>query len=359
MLNELFNDMNNNSTFKNPFDPFFSRRSIGPTRPFTVSSESTEVNVLPVPASFSGAAWLPAEEVKLQDSWATNPPTLKVGEPVSRTIIMQVKGLASSQIPKIEIPKPEGMKIYPEQAKSETPNDGNTIYGIQRVDISYIPNKSGEVAIPEINVDWWDVNNKKQRTYTLPGWNLNVTTGGIKSNEVIAEPEPVMELSIKSNESNEEELTTATNSWVWQQILGVLALIVGVLLLLVYLYTRYKNSPSRALRLKKQQRLNDIKGLHVLILDACKANDNKGAADLLLKYAKLKFPELRQSNLGALAQKVSHGSDAIKQLEASLYAAKSQTWQGDNLHKFVSQGLQITPTNQKSTLSGLAPLYPN
>ena len=167
MLNELFFDLNNQSTFSNPFDPFFSRRSIGPTRPYKASSESIIVNVLPVPDSFTGIAWLPAEEVKMQDSWAKSPPNLKVGEPVTRTIIMQVKGLASSQIPEIFIPKPAGMKVYPEQAKGETPNDGNTIYGIQRVDISYIPDKSGAVVIPEITVDWWDVNNKKQQTYTL------------------------------------------------------------------------------------------------------------------------------------------------------------------------------------------------
>jgi len=66
---------------------------------------------------------------------------------------------------------------YPEQTKTETPDDGNTIYGLQRVDITYIPEKLGQVIIPEINVDWWDVNNKKQQTYTLPEWNLQVAAG--------------------------------------------------------------------------------------------------------------------------------------------------------------------------------------
>ena len=182
MLNQFFNGFKNDPFFNSPFDEFFSRRSIGPTRPFSVSSEAVDVNVLPVPASFKGSAWLPAEDVIMTDSWSTQPPELKVGEPVTRKLILQVKGLASSQIPEIEIPRPDGMKVYPEQAKTETPNDGNTIYGIQHIDISYIPNKQGKVTIPEINIDWWDVKQKKQQTFTLPEWNLNVAAGAPGSN---------------------------------------------------------------------------------------------------------------------------------------------------------------------------------
>ena len=363
MLNELFSDINNGSTFSNPFDPFFSRRSIGPTRPYTVASESIEVNVLPVPEEFTGAAWLPAEEIKMQDSWTTNPPNLKVGEPATRTIIMQVKGLASSQIPEIVIPKPAGMKVYPEQAKSETPNDGNTIYGIQRVDISYIPNKVGYVVIPEINIDWWDVNNKQQQTYTLPEWNLNVATatGSTKPDDSVTDTEVMQDVNpeAESEPSTVDHLTLLPSYWRWEVLFVMFFGIVSFLWFLNYLRKRFLVSPRRTLRNKKRKETIDGRALHASLLKACVANDSRKAADLLIEHAKFLFEDSKIQNLGAVASNLEYGAEVIKALEASLYSENTRSWRGDDLHQLVRQGLQAKAIKQKTQKNGLAPLYPN
>ena len=366
MLNELFFDLKNGSTFTNPFDPFFSRRSIGPTRAYTASSEEIEVNVLPVPESFSGAAWLPAEEIKMQDSWATNPPSLIIGEPVKRTIVMQAKGLASSQIPKIEIPKPAGMKIYPEQAKNETPNDGNTIYGIQRVDITYIPDKLGVVTIPEINVDWWDVNNKKQQTYTLPEWILNVAPGASLGGLGLAKLNNAIEPEIMNDANPEAEepptvdhLTLLPSYWRWEVILVIFAFIATLLWLLVYLNKRFKNSSRRAHKNQQRKEIIDGRALHASLLNACKSNDNSTAAELLIKHAALIFDDSKLQNLGAISNKLKEGAHVVKELEESLYSGNQENWRGDDLHQLVSQGLQAKENKKPFKQIGLAPLYPN
>ena len=361
ILNELFFDLNKGSTFTNPFDPFFSRRSIGPTRPYTVSSEAIVVNVLPVPESFTGSAWLPAEEIKMQDSWTTNPPNLTIGEPVTRTIIMQAKGLASSQIPEIEIPKPAGMKVYPEQAKSETPNDGNTIYGIQRVDITYIPDKLGAVIIPEINVNWWNVSNKQQQTYTLPEWNLNVAAGAtMKSNEDVAEPEVMSDANPEAELSLATDLVSSPRYWGWEFLIGVLTLIGALLFSLAYfINTRLQHSPRRTLKNRKRKELIDGRALQTSLLNACNANDSSSAADLLIKHAQLIFEDSKLQNLGALASTLNQGAEVIKELEASLYSDNADNWEGDGLHQLVTHGLQTKGTGQPLHQVGLAPLYPN
>ena len=360
-LNELFFDLNKGSTFTNPFDPFFSRRSIGPTRPYTVSSEAIEVNVLPVPESFTGSAWLPAEEIKMQDSWTTNPPNLTIGEPVTRTIIMQAKGLASSQIPEIKIPKPAGMKVYPEQAKSETPNDGNTIYGIQRVDITYIPDKLGNVIIPEINVNWWDVSNKQQQTYTLPEWNLNVAAGAtMKSNEDVTEPEVMSDANPEAELSLATDLVSSPRYWGWEFLIGVLTLIGALLFSLAYLINkRFHHSPRRTLKNKKRKELIDGRALQTSLLNACNANDSSNAADLLIKHAQRILEDSKLHNLGAVASILNHGTEVVKELEASLYSDNTDNWKGDALHRLISQGLKAKETEQRVHQAGLAPLYPN
>ncbi len=360
MLNELFFDLNNQSTFTNPFDPFFSRRSIGPTRPYKASSESIEVNVLPVPKSFTGSAWLPAEEVKMQDSWATNPPNLKVGEPVTRTIIMQVKGLASSQIPEIFIPKPSGMKVYPEQAKGETPNDGNTIYGIQRVDISYIPDKSGPVIIPEITVDWWDVKNKQQQTYKLPEWNLNVAVGEATVAESNTDVEVMDDVNPEAEVSMEEVFIAAPSYWGWK-ILALLILGIITLLgaLVFFLNKKYQKSPKHILKKEKQRELIDEHALYSSLLRACESNNNKTTAELLIRYADLKSPDRKIRSLGILAKYIDDGNSLVRQLDASLYAPESESWNGKELHQLLSKGLRFKQANKEEQNYVLAPLYPN
>ncbi len=360
MLNELFFDLNNQSTFTNPFDPFFSRRSIGPTRPYKASSESIEVNVLPVPKSFTGSAWLPAEEVKMQDSWATNPPNLKVGEPVTRTIIMQVKGLASSQIPEIFIPKPSGMKVYPEQAKGETPNDGNTIYGIQRVDISYIPDKSGPVIIPEITVDWWDVKNKQQQTYKLPEWNLNVAVGEAAVAESNTDVEVMDDVNPEAEVSMEEVFIAAPSYWGWK-ILALLILGIITLLgaLVFFLNKKYQKSPKHILKKEKQRELIDEHALYSSLLRACESNNNKTTAELLIRYADLKSPDRKIRSLGILAKYIDDGNSLVRQLDASLYAPESESWNGKELHQLLSEGLRFKQANKEEQNYVLAPLYPN
>ena len=360
-LNDLFLDLRNGSSFTNPFDPFFSRRSIGSTRPYKASSESINVTVLPVPDSFTGNAWLPAEEIKMQDSWTTNPPNLIVGEPVTRTIIMQVKGLGSSQIPEIEIPKPAGMKVYPEQAKSETPNDGNTIYGIQRVDITYIPDKIGAVIIPEINVNWWDVNNKKQQTYNLPEWNLNVSAGtATKSNETVVEP------IVMSNTNPEAELSAAsdlvsTQSYSgWKFLIGILALITALLLFLTFsVYKSKKRSQKSTLKKETRNQKIDGRALKKSLLRACKSNDNALVTELLIKYANFIFVDSHLQNLGSLAEKLASGADVIKSLEISLYSDNADSWQGDDLYQMLNKGLKDKENPVKNQKIGLAPLYPS
>jgi len=364
MLNELFFDLNNRSTFSNPFDPFFSRRSIGPTRPFSVNSESIEVNVLPVPDSFKGSAWLPAEEIKMKDSWAENPPELVVGEPVTRNIIMQVKGLASSQIPEIPIPKPAGIKVYPEQTKTETPNDGNTIYGIQRVDISYIPNVAGKVTIPEIQVDWWDVNSKKQRTYTLPAWNLNVAPAiGADSAAVDVDPmtvaDPLIEDTPESDVSKGIGEIHQSKYWRWEILLGEGLICFAVLWGLYQLLKRFKVSPRRKNVLEQKQKMEELKRLKTELVTACNSNDKQNAAKYLLDYARLTLDDSRLQNIGSLASKLILGNEIVRELEKSLYAPNNETWKGEKLIHLINQGLKIKEAPKKLEQHGLAPLYPN
>lgn len=359
MLNRFFNDFRQDPFFNSPFDDFFGQRSIGPSRPFSINSQSMEVNVLPVPKSFEGKAWLPAESVVAKDSWSKQPPVLRVGEPVTRQIAIQVKGLAGSQIPNIEIPKPAGMKVYPEQPRSETPNDGNTVHGVQRINVTYIPDKEGKVTIPEINIDWWDVNKKEARVYTFPEWNLNVTEGS-SAISVMPNQEPMEDVNPEAEQSLGETLEPIPSYWGWETLSAVL--LGFVVMLLGYLFFRKRNKISPVTKEKEttqQKALVDLQALKSSLLTACQENDKHMAARLLIKTVKASWNDPSINNLGLLASNLNYGSQVVKELEQSLYGTTNSAWDGNDLSALIEKGLfRKTPKVIARSDTELAPLYP-
>ena len=363
MLNNFFNDFRNDPFFQDFGGGFFTRRSQGPSKPFSIKGKMIDVEVLPVPKAFSGSAWLPAEDLIIKDSWTTRPPQLKVGEPVTRLLTLQAKGLAGSQIPDISIPKPLNMKTYPDKAKSEKATDGNTVYGIQRINITYIPDTSGKVTIPEIKVDWWDVKNKKQKTFVLPAWNLNVAPDPTRATETNLPSDLRQEpfstaVEKKSTVTADNNLNVANKFWAW-----TLIIIVPLLLLFAALFYRFRKYLSakedqQAFQQKKPQ--PNIGTLRSSLLQACHNNDKQRAAHNLLKYAQAYWHDDSLQNLGMIIAKLEKDSDVriVRGLEQSLYSLESENWQGEALGKLIENGL---PQGQKRALQesdDLTPLYP-
>ncbi len=303
---------------------------------------------------------MPAEDLIMTDSWTEAPPELKVGEPVTRKLILQAKGLASSQIPDINITKPAGMKVYTDQAKSETPNDGNTIYGIRQIDINYIPSKAGKVIIPAINVDWWDVNNKEKKTFTLPEWSLSVAGNPAAAieNNISSEPVAAKNLDAVKNVSDQTKTIQIPKFW-GREILALLVLCIGGILVVMFgLKKRRKQTFRLMTESEKPVQLVDVDALKASLTDACKANDKHMAARLLLKLARALWNDQSIQNLGILTQTLGYGREVVKELEKSMYSADSSDWDGSKLDKLVAKGLyrKSVPLPQKQ--NGLKPLYP-
>lgn len=368
MLNKFFNGFSNDPFFKDSFgDDFFGRRrTLGPTQPFIVKSKAIEVNVMPVPKSFTGLTWLPAEELSIRDSWTRTPPELKVGEPVTRTLVLRAKGLGGSQIPTIDIPKPEGMKIYPQQPSSKTHTDGVTLIGRQYFDITYIPQKEGKIIIPKIKVDWWNTKTKQQEAFTLPAWNLNVAPG-VSSH---AEPEDALSetmpnatpiknkkvSTIKQAAPPESNTAIMADSWRWKIPVLIMILFLAIAGLF-HAFKKYRKDSSQV----ENQRKATIDALKESVIQACDNDDKHVAAKALLKLAQVQWSmgDSRIQNLGALALLLDKGVAVIKELEESLYSSRSHQWNGEKLKSLIEADL-IRSKHQASakTHDVLEPLYP-
>jgi hypothetical protein len=257
------------------------------------------------------------------------------------------------------------MKVYTDQAKSETPNDGITIYGIRQIDINYIPGKAGKVTIPEINVDWWDVKNKVKKTFTLPEWDLTVAgnPAAVSENSNSAETPAGINAETTENETEQNitgqtDVTETPEIWGWK----TLALLFLALMAILFVVFGFKKRTSKAKSLeaepKKAVQLVDVEALKTSLTEACSSNDKHMAARLLLKLVRAQWNDQSIQNLGILAQALGKGREVIEALEKSLYSADSSDWDGSELDKLVIEGLYRKPVPLPQKQNGLEPLYP-
>jgi len=98
-----------------------------PGKRIRLRSKEITLDVRARPASYDGQYWLPSEQVVLRDSWTEGPPEFHAGEPVTRTITLEAKGLESSHLPDISLPEPAGMRLYPEKPERATRTDGEWV----------------------------------------------------------------------------------------------------------------------------------------------------------------------------------------------------------------------------------------
>jgi hypothetical protein len=350
-------------------DPFFDDSFFGggllgdPGKRIRTRGPAVSLEVQPRPASYTGANWLPSEALVLRDSWAEKPPEFRVGEPVTRTLTLEAKGLAASQLPVIQIPEIAGMRVYPEQPVRESRSDGRWVYGQSEQSLAFVPSAAGKLSVPEIRLTWWDVEANEQRVAVLPAWEVNVLPGAGGSDPAAVAPQPAVAADGPGAVTEPPPAVAAASwadtlrrGWPWLAA-GAVLIALGVGLVLgrrrrtspVRVHATASPAVARAPRSGAAQRE---------LQAACLSNDAGAAARALLAWAAAKWPNHPPRSLGALATRLAQGGDEVRALDQALYAPGDQAWNGARLWDSVRQGLQAESPDTADSEAGFAPLYP-
>lgn len=344
-----------------PFDDsFFSGTRAGIGKRVRVRSQALTLDIKPRPADYNAPHWLPSANLELQDSWEEGPPDFRVGEPATRTITLQAKGLESSHLPDIRIPDTDNMRLYPEQAVTENRTDGEWVFGTRKQTIAYVPSRPGRVTLPEVRVDWWDTAQQRQRSTVLPSWEINVLPAAGNSVDQAApalqSEVPVQQHQVENSTTEPQDSSRSRKLW----LTGGLAVLLASLLVLYRKRLQFGSGSGHTTQAKPKTRATPLAGharrdLH----KACDDNDPQLAARALLDWASCEWPDQPPRNLGALAHCVDQGADEIHALDKALYAADKNPWNGQALWDRFKQGLSNGKTGGTTPPSGtLSPLYP-
>ena len=284
----------------------FSRRN-----PIVLTAKSIPVNVKP--AVINDGWWLPAAKVELSAEFDSSDPKFVVGEPVGRTIYLKAYGVMENQLPDLKFPNLNNVKQYPEKPLTEMYIENGKIVSLAKINNVYIPSTDGEITLPEINLNWFDVNNDQIATATIPAYKTYAQNNPSVSvaQPVVKQPQAKPEMSQPiSTVTQIEQVDNKLEIWL---LLGAFVGGIVLTLLLIKLFAFISNHQSSHYK---------------LVIDAAKKGDIHQLRDELLLWGQNRFTSLNITNLQDIAavyndQELNRQLDKIRE---ALYGGKSAQW---------------------------------
>ncbi len=214
-------------------------------RRIEAASEPVELDILQRPASFTGDHWLPARKLQAaQNISASDTPT--VGEPVTRTIILDAVGLEENMLIEPTQAEIKGARIYPDQPQGITRDDGRWVLGHKEFRYAVVPEEAGELVLPELQLQWWDTVNNRQQTATLPEQRLTISPSALQI------PEPVTAVASDASQQNLQGIPAMDGQGVkgiWRILTAVFA---ALWLITLFLLLRRRQTGPRVISAAEQ-----------------------------------------------------------------------------------------------------------
>jgi hypothetical protein len=372
---DLMARMLRNTPFAN--DPMFRNglmNNLGAsqqTRPLAAQSRELTLTVKPRPSDARGD-WLPAEALTLHDSWQDAAPQLRVGEPVTRVITIEAKGVAASQIPTLAPAAPANARLYPESADNQTTIAGQSVDAVSKQTVTYIPSADGTLDVPALEVAWWDTRAGQQRTASLPAMHLQVAPGA--GGAVAAQLPTPMAADVSpaaSSATARSGFDGAAIATAWRELrlqwrwLGAALVAIVLVVIAAAAARRARAKPGQLAPTSKAQTSSpspapDLSSKRATLRElrqACAVGDRHAAAKALLDLGRLEWPDDPPRGLVALAARLRTGSAEILALDRRLYGTDGSPWSGEALRDAVGDRLRTLSTAGSAETSELEALY--
>ena len=342
----------------------------GRSRSVSLSSDDMVIEVKPIPAENNGW-WLPAGDLSIKQSWKPDSASLEVGAPVTWTYTVIAEGLTATQLPDILPPEIDGVKFYPEKAKSTNAIVDGKLLGKRTQTVAVIATKPGEVTIPAIDINWWNIGTDSAETLTVPSKVINVE-GTVETQPTPSAQQPVVtenanpvvsaskdqlpDSTIESNTESDKQLLY------WQSATAVFV----VLWLMTLLWRRNQvatpsgNSAVHANDGQLAKSKVSMSEQKKFLQEALKNNDAQQASQALIASARSVNPKIHSVSDICARLNDETTIEALKTLERAKYSAKDEPWSAEVIKANLQMILAAVSHNKKggnSDDSKLPPLH--
>ena len=325
-----------------------------PTRGFSrvqrLRSDSLELDVRPAvapPPEYPDAVWLPARALTLTQDWVDEQGRFSLGVPRTRVLTVEADGVLETQLPELVLATAPGIRQYPDQPDLDRRTSEQGLQGRRIERYAVIAQNTGEIEIPGQELAWWNVDEARWDVARIEPSVVTVLPG---IEPVFNDPAPGVPEAVEGA----PPAPPATDYW---RVASVMLALAWLATLLLWLRSRSADPAAGAQPARSPRRARNRQLLRKLRA-ACEENDAAAAHGLLLQWAELRFSESPPQTLGVLAARLPSAVAAeIAVLEASVYGAGAEEWNGEGLAAALKGVDTVAREHSKDRSDPLLPLY--
>jgi len=329
------------------------------TTPINIRGNNLDLTVKSMPAGFKGD-WLISEDVRLIENNDLQAEQHFVGEPITRSISLQVASIALDKMPEIDLNYDKSLRVYPDQDDLKQGTINGLIYSQRTISHAIIANKSGELVLPEIKVAWWNSKTEKQEYATLPAQTLTINPAPQSASQTnnanniqANQSAPVTDTS-NTDVGNQQTPQQQTKQLLYWQI----STLVLLLLLIALSFYHIKTTRHHTVTSKVAKPPKSNASFKTLLKTLKEAKPNQVYL-ALLQYGQVQQPDLNKlqqlCGLSGLDEETKQKlSINLQQLELAC-AGKAHHWDAQELIKLIKAHHQVTVDSDQSQITNLNP----
>ena len=277
------------------------------SEPINIRGDSLQVTIKEKPADYQGK-WLVSEDVRLFEKTPLTQQSYQVGEPITRSITLQIASIDKEKLPNISFNYPKDLRFYPDQDELQEGQANGLHYAQRTIRHAIIADQPGELTLPEIKLPWWNSEIDKQEFAVIPAQTLTILAAEKQTAEI-----PVNEIATPATDKEQMPTTVIVDNKaliIWQVICAVLLL---ALIMLTFYHLHYRRSQSVNKNKKPVQTSNKN---YLNLQEALNKQQAPLAYQALLNYAQSEFPTLK--SLSQLATRMNLDTQDKAELAAEI-----------------------------------------
>ncbi|EKE83809.1 BatD family protein [Idiomarina xiamenensis] len=346
--------------------------SFSGTQPVSAIAPLQKLTVKPMPSNWQGA-WLPSDLVTLSREFNPDSDSIKVGEPVTVTMMLTAVGVKPEQLPELKLPLPDQLKVYPDNENTDQFTRNGTHIAQKTVSFAVIANAAGEFTIPAMRIPWLNTRTGKTNYAQVPAKTLQVTgtaeqvdTRKLENSQATpTQPTASVENDSQDSDSNASDNDVSSNSlpafWLWLSAGLALLWLLTVLLWWWSLRRAHQQRLQHQQQRQRQQLQRVLKPWQAL-QRACRDNQAEPAAQALLAWYQqhsgkpvhrlsVVAEDLQDAELSAQLQRLQQHLYGTRQAQTADWQAGKALYQA--LKRAVAEQQRQAPADDANALPQL------
>jgi len=309
-----------------------------------------KVNQAPI---VDGQQWFPADNVSIDSDWSGDISSLKVGEPITRTITVSAIGQQASAIPPLRLESlSDGLKSYKDQPRLDTGKSSQGFVATRIESEAIVANKAGQFEVPAVTIDWWNTKTKQWQTSTLEKQTLVVSGIAIAASDQSISAGVVNPVAISNTNDD-----TQPNR-LWQLLSGVLLTIV-----LIQFYFLMRRPAAKSNTVVDENKSTSEREAWATLQASIKSDNSRAIRHSIITWGRAVLDVDHQVSLQSIAKldKSNALSELFNALDQHLYQGKNKpdSLEIDKALKELRARVKKSNNEKPNTKLTLNPLYPN